>query len=116
MGFEPNTFGGIFGRRGQAYFSSLHCQFTGKCVKAEIVVLGDSTVKYIESRKLRSKKVHKFTYPGKTAGDIEKELNYINIQSTPSHIIVHAGIKKHSNGFYRRMRKETGKSCYQNKS
>jgi hypothetical protein len=36
-------------------------------------------VKDIEPRKLTSKKVHKFTYPGKTAGDIEKELNYINI-------------------------------------
>ena len=57
----------------------------------ETVIIGDSIVKHIDPRKLTRKKVHKFTYPGKTIENIEKELNHINIQSPPSHVIVDAG-------------------------
>jgi hypothetical protein len=79
------------GESGPESTANAESQSTGKCVKAEIVVIGDTIMKHIDPRKRTSKKVHKFTYPGKTAGDIEKELNSINIQSTPSHVIVHAG-------------------------
>ncbi len=48
-------------------------------------------VKHINPTKLSKKKVHKFTYPGKTASGINNELSSINIYSTPSHVIVHAG-------------------------
>ena len=41
--------------------------------------------------KLFKRKVHKFTYPGKIASDISNELSTINIHSTPSHVILHAG-------------------------
>ncbi|CAB4019641.1 Hypothetical predicted protein [Paramuricea clavata] len=71
--------------------TNLENQSTRKRVKEEIVLIGDSIVKHIDPRKLTKKKVYKFTYPGKTAEDIEKELNIINIQSSPSHVIVHAG-------------------------
>jgi sialic acid synthase SpsE len=35
--------------------------------------------------------VNKYAYPGKSAEDIEAELRTIKVNSTPSHIIIHAG-------------------------
>jgi hypothetical protein len=35
--------------------------------------------------------VSKYTYPGKSAEDIEAELRTIKVNSTPSHVIIHAG-------------------------
>lgn len=57
----------------------------------EIVIIGDSIIKHIDPKKLTKKRVRKFTYPGKTADSIQMELDSIDIQSTPSHVIVHAG-------------------------
>ena len=57
----------------------------------DIVIIGDSIIKHISSTKLSKRKVHKFTYPEKTASDINNELITINIHSTPSHAIVHVG-------------------------
>lgn len=59
--------------------------------KQDIVIIGDSIIKHISPTKLSKRKVHKFTYPGKTASDINSELCSINIHSTSSHVIVHAG-------------------------
>ena len=58
---------------------------------AEIILIGDSIIKHIEPRKLTKKKVNKYTYPGKTSEDIEAELGTIKNNSTPSHVIIHAG-------------------------
>jgi hypothetical protein len=35
--------------------------------------------------------VHKYTFPGKTADEIEKEINFDNLKTIPSHIIIHVG-------------------------
>ena len=59
--------------------------------KQDIVIIGDSIIKHINPTKLSKRKVHKFTYPGKTASDRNNELSLINIHSMPSHVIVHAG-------------------------
>ena len=55
------------------------------------IVIGDSIVKHIIPAKLSKKKVHKFTYPGKTASEINNKLNTIEPNLTPSHVVVHAG-------------------------
>ncbi len=59
--------------------------------KQGIVIIGDSIVKHINPTKLLKKKMHKFKYPSKTASGINNELSSINIHTTPSHVIVHAG-------------------------
>jgi hypothetical protein len=42
--------------------------------------------------KLSRKKVHKFTYPGKSAEEIESEIRNIdNASISPSHVIIHCG-------------------------
>ncbi len=59
---------------------------------SEIVFIGDSIIKHIDPKKLAKRKVSKYTYPGKSAEDIEEaELRTIKVNSTPSHIIIHAG-------------------------
>ena len=40
-----------------------------------MIVIGDSLIKNIQPRKLTKKKVHKYTFPGKTADEIENEIN-----------------------------------------
>ena len=55
-----------------------------------IVIIGDSIVKNIQPRKLSRKKVHKYTFPGKTAVQIEKEINF-DLKVILSHIIIHVG-------------------------
>jgi hypothetical protein len=58
---------------------------------SEIVLIGDSIIKHIDPKKLAKRKVSKYAYPGKSAEDIEAELRTIKVNSTPSHIIIHAG-------------------------
>ena len=60
-------------------------------IGSDIVIIGDSIVKNIQPRKLSRKKVHKYTFPGKTADQIEKEINSDNLKVIPSHIIIHVG-------------------------
>ena len=42
-----------------------------------VVLIGDSIIKNIMPQKLSRKKVHKFTYPGKSAEEIESEIRNI---------------------------------------
>ena len=35
--------------------------------------------------------MHKYTFRGKTADEIEKEINFDNLKTIPSHIIIHVG-------------------------
>ena len=58
---------------------------------SEIVLIGDSIIKHIDPKKHAKRKVSKYTYPGKSAEDIDAELRTIKVNSTPSHIIIHAG-------------------------
>ena len=60
-------------------------------IGSDIIVIGDSIIKNIQPRKLSRKKVHKYTFPGKTADEIEKEINFDSLKAIPSHVIVHAG-------------------------
>ena len=60
-------------------------------IGSDIIVIGDSIIKNIQPRKLSRKKVHKYTFPGKTADQIEKEINFDSLKAIPSHVIVHAG-------------------------
>jgi hypothetical protein len=60
-------------------------------IGSDIIVIGDSIIKNIQPRKLSRKKVHKYTFPGKTAEEIEKEINFDSLKAIPSHVIVHAG-------------------------
>ena len=56
-----------------------------------MVVIGDSIVKNTNPKKLTKKKVHKYTFLGKSVDEIEMEVSSLNHQITPSHIIIHAG-------------------------
>ena len=56
-----------------------------------MLAIGDSIIKNIQPRKLSRNKVHKYTFPGKTADEIEKEINFNSLKAIPSHVIVHAG-------------------------
>jgi hypothetical protein len=58
---------------------------------SEIVLIGDSIIKHIDPKKLAKRKASKYAYPGKSAEDIEAELRTIKVNSTPSHVIIHAG-------------------------
>ena len=60
-------------------------------IGSDIIVIGDSIIKNIQPRKLSRKKVHKYSFPGKTAEEIEKEINFDSLKAIPSHVIVHAG-------------------------
>ncbi|CAB3987373.1 Hypothetical predicted protein [Paramuricea clavata] len=62
-------------------------------IGSDVIIIGDSIVKNIQPRKLTRKKVHKYTFPGKTAGEIEieKEINFDNLKPIPSHVIIHVG-------------------------
>ena len=59
-------------------------------IGSDVIIIGDSIVKNIQPRKLTRKKVHKYTFPGKTADEIE-EINFDNLKSIPSHVIIHVG-------------------------
>ena len=60
-------------------------------IGSDIIVIGDSLIKNIQPRKLTKKNVHKYTFPGKTADEIENEINLDNSKAIPSHVIIHAG-------------------------
>ena len=60
-------------------------------IGSDILIIGDSIVKKIQPRKLSRKEVHKYTFPGKTADQIEKEINFDNLKVIPSHITIHVG-------------------------
>ncbi|CAB4005997.1 Hypothetical predicted protein [Paramuricea clavata] len=60
-------------------------------ISSDVIIIGDSIVKSIQPRKLTRKKVHKYTFPGKTADEIEKEISFDNLKSIPSHVIIHVG-------------------------
>ncbi len=63
-------------------------QSTEQCV----VLIGDSIIKSIIPQKLSRKKVRKFTYPGKSADEIESEIRNIDSASiSASHVIIHCG-------------------------
>ena len=59
--------------------------------KKGIALIGDSIIKNVSPVKLSKRKVHKFTYPGKTTIEITNELAKINIKPDPSHVVIHAG-------------------------
>ena len=56
-----------------------------------IVLIGDSVIKHIDPKKLSQRHVHKFSYPGKTTGEIAEAVDNIAVASDPSHIIIHTG-------------------------
>ena len=59
-----------------------------------VIVIADSLIKNIQPRKLTKKKVHKYTFPGKTVDEIEDEINLDSHKTIPSHVIIHAGTNK----------------------
>ena len=61
------------------------------CKTKPIVLIGDSMIKHIDPKKLSQRQVHKFSYPGKTTGEIAEAVDNIAITSDPSHIIIHTG-------------------------
>ena len=56
-----------------------------------VVLIGDSIIKNIIPQKLSQKRVHKFTYPGKSADEIEFEIRNIDQNLAPSRVILHCG-------------------------
>jgi hypothetical protein len=53
-----------------------------------VVLIGDSIINNIIPHKLSRKNVYKFTYPGKSAEEIESEIRNIDEASIlPSHVI-----------------------------
>ncbi len=48
-------------------------------------------IKNIIPEKMTQRKVYKYTYSGKTADQIASEVENINLDETPSHVIIHAG-------------------------
>ena len=57
-------------------------------IGSDVIVIGDSIIKNIQPRKLTKKKVHKYTFPGKTADEIENEINLDSLKAIPSHVII----------------------------
>ena len=60
-------------------------------IGSDVIAIGDSLIKNIQPRKLTKKKVHKYTFPGKTADEIENEINLDSFKAIQSHVIIHAG-------------------------
>jgi hypothetical protein len=56
-----------------------------------ILIIGDSIIKHIDPKKISRKKIIKRTFPGKTAEQIKSEVESMEVEALPSHIIVHAG-------------------------
>ena len=56
-----------------------------------IPIIGDSIIKHIDPKKISRKKTIKRTFPGKTAEQIKSEVESMEVEVLPSHIIVHAG-------------------------
>ena len=62
-----------------------------KNLEGPIVIIGDSIIKDIIPEKLSRKPVKKYKFAGKTAEEISKQLDSIQLQENPSHVIIHAG-------------------------
>lgn len=72
--------------------SSSSSKDTNKSTRENVILLiGDSIIKHIEPKKISRRKTIKHIYPGKTAEEIRSEMEAIEVEATPSHIIVHAG-------------------------
>ena len=56
-----------------------------------VILIGDSIIKNITPHKLSKKKVYKFTYPGKSVEEIQREIQSINTDIPASHVIIHCG-------------------------
>ena len=48
-------------------------------------------IKHIDPKNLSQRHVYKFSYPGKTTGEIAEAVDNIAIVSNPSHVIIHTG-------------------------
>ena len=59
-------------------------------IGSDVIIIGDSLIKNIQPRKLTKKKVHKYTFPGKIADEIEDEIKLDRLKTIPSHVIIHA--------------------------
>ena len=57
------------------------------------LILGNSIINNIDYQKLTMKTVDKRIYPGKTSGEICREVDSIHIDVEPSHVIIHLGTK-----------------------
>ena len=68
-----------------------HTSQSGQTTHQSVVLIGDSVIKSIVPQKLSRKKVHKFTYPGKTAEEIDREIRNKGSNIEASHVIVHCG-------------------------
>ena len=55
------------------------------------MLIGDSVIKHIDPKKLLQRHVHKFSYPGKTTGEIVEAVDNIAVASDPSNVIIHTG-------------------------
>ena len=61
----------------------------GEVKTKPIVLIGDSIIKHIDPKKLSQRRGHKFSYPGKTAGEIAEVVDNIAVSSDLSHVIIH---------------------------
>ena len=74
-----------------------------KNLEGPIVIIGDSIIKDIIPEKLSRKPVKKYKFAGKTAEEISEQLDSIQLQENPSHVIIHAGKNN--------LRTDTAKTC-----
>ena len=74
-----------------------------KNLEGPIVIIGDSIIKDIIPEKLSRKPVKKYKFAGKTAEEISEQLDSIQLQENPSHVIIHAGTNN--------LRTDTAKTC-----
>ena len=74
-----------------------------KNLEGPVVIIGDSIIKDIIPEKLSRKPVKKYKFAGKTAEEISEQLDSIQLQENPSHVIIHAGTNN--------LRTDTAKTC-----
>ena len=68
------------------------------------MLIGDSVIKYIDPKKLSQRcDVDKFSYPGKTTGEIAEAVDSIAVASDSFHVIIHTGTNN--------LRTESAESC-----
>ena len=63
----------------------------GEVKTKPIVLIGDLVIQLIDPKKLSQRRVHKFSYPGKTTGEIAEVVDSIAVASDPSHAIIYTG-------------------------
>ena len=64
---------------------------SGESKSDSILIIGDSVIKHIDPKKLSRKKVHKFSYRGKTCEEISEAVVNIQTKIDPSHVVIHYG-------------------------